>query len=68
MKEKFNKDTENLKKNQIEILEMKSSVSQTKISAEKSPVDWTKLKTEYQGLETRQIYENMQMKIEEKKS
>jgi hypothetical protein len=47
---------------------MKSSVSQTKISAEKSPVDWTKLKTECQGLETRQIYENMQMKIEEKKS
>jgi hypothetical protein len=30
MKEKFNKDVEILKKNKIEILEMKSSITQTK--------------------------------------
>jgi hypothetical protein len=37
MKEKFNKDTEMLKKNQTEILEMKSSTSQIKTQWKVSP-------------------------------
>jgi hypothetical protein len=50
IKEKFNKDTEIQKKNQTEILEMKSSMSHLKNSSRKvSPVEWIKLKTEYQG-------------------
>jgi hypothetical protein len=52
MKEKFNKDVEILKKNKIEILEMKSSITQTKKTQLKSSlIEWNKMKTEYQSLE-----------------
>jgi hypothetical protein len=52
-KEEFNKDIEILKKNQTEILEMKSSISQIKTQWKVSPVEWITLKTEYQDSKTR---------------
>jgi hypothetical protein len=47
MKEEFNKDTEILKKNKTEILEMKSSISQIKTQWKVCLVEWIKLKTRY---------------------
>jgi hypothetical protein len=50
------KIAKNSKKNQIEIPEMKISISQIKNRVDISPVSWIKFKTEYKGLKTRQIY------------
>jgi hypothetical protein len=44
MKEEFNKDIEILKKNQLEILEAKSSTSQIKTQREAFPVSGIKLR------------------------
>jgi flagellar biosynthesis GTPase FlhF len=50
IKEESNKDTEILKKNQIETLEMKTSIGQIKkTQVEVSAVYWVKLKTKYQA-------------------
>jgi hypothetical protein len=40
MKEEFNKDAEILKKNQIEILKMKSSISQIKTQLKALLIEW----------------------------
>jgi hypothetical protein len=54
MKEEFKKDIEILKKNQMEILEMRSSMSQIKKNQSKaSPTGSSRRHTEYQGLKTR---------------
>jgi hypothetical protein len=50
MKDKFNRDIENLKKNQIENLEMKNSIipkQKPKPELKASLIDWTKLKIEH---------------------
>jgi hypothetical protein len=52
MKEKFKKDIEILKMNQIEILGITISISQIKKKLEVSPIDWIKMKTEFRGLKT----------------
>jgi vacuolar-type H+-ATPase subunit H len=43
MKEEFNQDTEILKRNQTEILEMESSISQIKPQLIASSLDWIRL-------------------------
>jgi hypothetical protein len=56
MKDKFNRDIENLKKNQIENLEMKNSIipkkkkkkhQKPKPELKASLIDWTKLKIKH---------------------
>jgi hypothetical protein len=57
IKENFSKDTEMLKKNQTDFLEVKSSINQINHSVESSTVDWMKLKTDYQGLKRVDVLE-----------
>jgi hypothetical protein len=49
MKEEFDKDIEILKKNQIDILKMKSSISHIKTSIKVWLTEWIRLKIEDQG-------------------
>lgn len=63
MKEEFNKDSE---KYQVEIMEMKSPTSQIKTQVKAFAVDLIKQKTCYQDLKSKQMYQNMQMKAEDK--
>jgi hypothetical protein len=52
MNEKFNKETEILKKNQTEILSMTNLTNQIKTQLYAQLVDLIKWKKEYQGLKT----------------
>jgi hypothetical protein len=54
VKEKYNKDMESLrKKNQNEILKIKSSLNQLKNQLKATPANWNKWKIEFQGLKTK---------------
>jgi hypothetical protein len=58
----------NLENNQIEILEMKSSISQIKIQLKISPVDWIKLKLEYLDLKIRYVNLDTHLILKKKRS
>jgi hypothetical protein len=49
MKEEFNKDMENLRKNQTETLEIKRSLNQIKMQLKAIPADQNKWKSESQS-------------------